>query len=172
MSKSAPTVELEPDCKSCAAYCCVALAFDHSDMFAYDKPAAEPCRNLNQSHRCKIHQSLDQKGFAGCVRYNCFGAGQRVTQELYNGRSWRDHPPDAKEMFDHFHLMQKLHEQLAMLKAARALPLTRPQMSQIERFESNLSPSDSWTINELKNFEATTIFDEMSSFFLSLRDAI
>ncbi len=73
--------------------CCVALAFDRSPLFAYDKPAGEPCANLSATGRCAIHTERAAKGFAGCEAYDCLGAGQAVTQgQARRGRSWRDDP--------------------------------------------------------------------------------
>ena len=36
MANNLQNIKLEPDCENCAAYCCVALAFDKSNMFAYE----------------------------------------------------------------------------------------------------------------------------------------
>ncbi len=133
-------IKLEPDCANCAAYCCVALAFDKSSMFAYDKQAAEACKHLDGDHQCAIHDDLASNGFNGCIRYNCFGAGQRVFNELFNGRSWRDHPQEAQLMFDTYRVMHNVHEFLAMLQAARKLNIDEVQLRQIERFERELAP--------------------------------
>ena len=60
--------------------CCVLLPFARSADFAFDKPAGEPCRHLATDHRCRIHDRLVESGMRGCVAYDCFGAGQAVTQ--------------------------------------------------------------------------------------------
>jgi len=72
--------DLVPDCGRCAALCCVATSFEASSAFAFSKAAGERCRNLMRDHRCAIHASLAARGFAGCAAYDCYGAGQRVTQ--------------------------------------------------------------------------------------------
>ena len=55
-------------------------SFQRSADFAVSKPAGEPCRWL-ADHRCTIHGSLGAKGYAGCVVFECFGAGQRLSAE-------------------------------------------------------------------------------------------
>lgn len=169
MSAKSHTINLEPDCANCAAYCCVALAFDQSDMFGFDKQAAEPCRNLSQNHECTIHNKLNESGFAGCVRYNCFGAGQRVYTELFNCRSWRDYPQQALLMFDSYRQMHKLHEYLAMLHAAQKLELRADQRQQVDVFIEMLTPDQSWSPPALQRLSQSTIFDEISRFFRGLK---
>jgi hypothetical protein len=85
--------ELKADCANCFGLCCVALQFTASSDFAFDKAAAEPCRNLLADFGCSIHPQLRQRGMKGCTVYECFGAGQRVAQQTYAGQSWRDARP-------------------------------------------------------------------------------
>ncbi len=87
-----PHPPLRGDCERCAALCCVAVAFDRSELFGFDKAADAPCRNLDGAHGCTIHDHLAASGFRGCAAYDCYGAGQAVTQEMFGGRSWRDEP--------------------------------------------------------------------------------
>ncbi|GAA0541186.1 pentapeptide repeat-containing protein [Paractinoplanes ferrugineus] len=72
---------LQADCASCAGLCCVVPAFVKSSDFAITKAAGRACPNLSDRFRCTIHEKLDEKGFHGCVVFDCFGAGQRITQE-------------------------------------------------------------------------------------------
>nr|BFE68040.1 hypothetical protein GCM10020092_013410 [Actinoplanes digitatis] len=67
------TLELRADCGRCAGLCCVAPAFARSADFAIDKPAGRPCPNLAEDFRCGIHERLPEKGFRGCVVFDCFG---------------------------------------------------------------------------------------------------
>ncbi len=41
----------------------------------------QPCPNLGGDFRCGIHRDLRAKGFRGCTVYDCFGAGQHLTQD-------------------------------------------------------------------------------------------
>ncbi|MEV6285953.1 pentapeptide repeat-containing protein [Kribbella sp. NPDC051770] len=114
---------LRADCGSCFGLCCVALTFARSADFAIDKPAGEPCPNLQQDFRCGIHQKLRPSGFQGCTVYDCFGAGQKISQQA--GTSWREQP--GQEMFAALPVMRQLHELLWYLYDA----LERPEASSI-----------------------------------------
>lgn len=109
---------LRADCSSCFGLCCVAPAFTRSADFALDKPAGEPCPNLLVDFRCGIHEMLRPQGFPGCTVFDCLGAGQKVAQVTYHGRSWRDAPDTAPEMFEVFGVMRQLHEILWYLTEA------------------------------------------------------
>jgi uncharacterized protein YjbI with pentapeptide repeats len=121
-----PTGALRADCASCFGLCCVALPLTASADFAIDKAAGEPCRNLREDFRCGIHSRLRQEGFPGCTVYDCFGAGQRVSQVTFGGRSWRADPSTAEQMFAVFPVMRQLHEMLVYLTEALTLPAARP----------------------------------------------
>jgi Pentapeptide repeats (8 copies) len=103
---------LAADCSRCFGLCCTALPFAVSADFALDKPAGSPCRHLGSDYRCGIHRQLRPAGFAGCATFDCFGAGQQVSQHTFQGRSWRDDPELAGEMFAAFDVMRHLHELL------------------------------------------------------------
>ncbi|MYS94631.1 pentapeptide repeat-containing protein [Streptomyces sp. SID5464] len=123
----AARAELRGDCERCFGLCCVALPFAASADFAVDKDAGTPCRNLQGDHRCGIHARLRQKGFTGCTVYDCFGAGQRVSQITFGGQDWRSGPLEhARRMFDVFPVVRQLHELLWYLTEALALPAARP----------------------------------------------
>ena len=102
--------DLRADCASCFALCCVAPAFSASADFAINKPAGQACRHLQPDFRCGIHKSLRENGFRGCTVYDCFGAGQQVSQVTFGGQSWRQAPHTAKLMFEVFPIVRDLHE--------------------------------------------------------------
>ncbi|MBL7254997.1 pentapeptide repeat-containing protein [Paractinoplanes lichenicola] len=116
-----PERELHADCSRCVALCCVAPAFAKSSDFAIDKPAGTPCRNLGDDFRCTIHERLDSSGFHGCVVFDCFGAGQRLTQETFGGADWRQRP----EMFAALPIMRQLHELMWFVTEALKLDEAR-----------------------------------------------
>ncbi|GAA4353433.1 pentapeptide repeat-containing protein [Angustibacter luteus] len=101
-------------------------AFSRSADFALDKPAGQPCVNLLADHRCSIHDTLRDRGFAGCTVYDCFGAGQHVVQRTFGGRSWQDSPELAAAMFPAYQRMRDLHELLWYLADALGRPETEP----------------------------------------------
>lgn len=112
---------LKSDCKNCFGLCCVALPYGKSADFPLNKASGEPCRNLCSNNLCSIHDKLRESGFQGCVSYECFGAGQHVSQSIYNGQDWRENEEHAKEMFDVFIVVQQLHEMLWYLQQALTL---------------------------------------------------
>ena len=119
-------LELRADCSRCAGLCCVAQFFAASADFAFDKPAGVVCRHLGPDSRCGIHERLRPEGMPGCVAYDCFGAGQHVTQVTMAGSDWRESPGMAVRMFDAFGVMRQLHELAWYLTEALALVAARP----------------------------------------------
>jgi uncharacterized protein YjbI with pentapeptide repeats len=119
--------DLRGDCGNCFGLCCVALPFARSADFALDKDAGKPCPNLAEDHRCGIHTRLRQKGFNGCTVYDCFGAGQKVSQLTFAGQDWRTAPRDhARRMMEVFPVVRHLQELLWYLTEALAVPAARP----------------------------------------------
>lgn len=103
--------DLRPDCASCAGLCCVALPFGRAAGFGYDKPSGVPCRNLRDDDRCEIHAELRERGWPSCTVFECFGAGQRVTQSTFGRPAhWRTEPELAEAMFTAFAAMRLVHE--------------------------------------------------------------
>jgi hypothetical protein len=116
-------LHLLADCAACDALCCVGPVFAASADFPIDKPAGTPCPNLGPDSRCTIHAQLRPRGFVGCTVYDCFGAGQRVTQQILRDTSWRDGPSQAAQVFAVFEVVRALHELLSYVGFARQLPL-------------------------------------------------
>ena len=101
-----------------------ALPFVASADFALNKGVGNPCPKLQSDFRCGIHNNLRQKGFRGCAVYECFGAGQKVSQVTFSGTDWRDDEETANQMFEVFPIMQQLHEMLWYLTEALTLKVT------------------------------------------------
>jgi hypothetical protein len=114
--------KLRADCARCCGLCCVAPAFDTDQGFGFDKPAHTPCPNLGTHHRCAIHATLRARGFPACAAFDCFGAGQWVTQHLFAGKSWRTSPDIAARMFTVYPRYRALHELMALLDVAIRRP--------------------------------------------------
>lgn len=117
-----PQRALSADCAACTGLCCVALAFARSSDFAFDKAAGEECVNLADDFRCRIHPQLRDRGFTGCTVFDCFGAGQHVTQHTFAGVSWREDPAVRAGMFAAFPIVRQLHELLWYLREALGMP--------------------------------------------------
>jgi hypothetical protein len=116
-------IELRPDCTKCCGLCCVGPAFDADQGFGFDKPAHTACRHLKRDYRCAIHPQLALRGFPSCAAFDCHGAGQWVTQQLFGGRSWQSSPELAASMFACFRRYRVLHELMVLLDlAVRSTP--------------------------------------------------
>jgi hypothetical protein len=123
---------LRADCSRCAGLCCVAPAFAASADFAIDKPAGRPCPHLREDFRCGIHARLRERGFPGCTVFDCFGAGQRITQDTFGGRRWRESPELAAAQFAVLPVMRQLHEALWYLTEAVALPAAASLRTEVQ----------------------------------------
>lgn len=107
---------LTSDCARCEGVCCVALALDAGPAFAFAKHAGERCRHLTPSARCAIHAELAARGCAGCVAFDCHGAGPRASAAF---------PGAAQEPTRNraFLLLLPLHEAIWQIGSARALAI-------------------------------------------------
>lgn len=130
---TSPPAGLRADCSRCAGLCCVALPFSRSAGFAIDKAGGEPCVNLLGDFRCGVHGELRERGFAGCTVFDCFGAGQKVTQGTFGGRDWRGEPKVAGSMFAAFGVMRQLHELLWYLHGALDAPAAEGVRDELRR---------------------------------------
>jgi hypothetical protein len=115
--------DLRADCGNCFGLCCVAPTFAVSVDFAVDKPAGRACLNLLPDFRCGIHAQLRQRGFRGCTVFDCYGAGQQVSQMMFAGRDWRQTPESGQQMFDVFGVVRQLNEIRWLLREALSLDL-------------------------------------------------
>ena len=131
-----PRADLRADCARCFGLCCVVPAFRASADFAITKPAGRPCPHLGADFGCGIHDALRPRGFPGCVVYDCFGAGQKVSQLTFGGRDWRQDADTARRMFDAFPLMRQLHELLWYLTEALTLEPARPLHSDLAQLRA------------------------------------
>jgi len=160
------------DCARCAGLCCVAPAFDKGEDFALDKPARQPCPNLDDDFRCEIHDVLAQRGFRGCIAFDCHGAGQRVVQDVFGGRNWRDNPAIASAMFDCFAVMRQLHEWLSLLQSAAALPLDAGQRQMLSALRERLGADRDWSVDDLLGFELAEPAQAVHDFLTSLQPLV
>ena len=165
---SLDSVRLEADCAACAALCCVAFAFDKSREFGHDKKANQPCTHLDTGFGCSIHGQLSRKGYGGCVRFDCHGAGQRVVQDLYGGRDWRSEPELLAPMAESFRAMRRLHELLIMLRAAGDLDLDPEAEKMRGVMIEALDPEQGWTAERFADFDIDAADGAISGFLKSL----
>lgn len=124
--------ELQTDCKKCSGLCCTALFFSRIDGFPEDKTAGRPCVHLLEDFRCNIHSDLRNKNMKGCIGYDCFGAGQKVTKVIYGGATWQSAPEKSKQIFNVFLRVFHLHQILWFLVESRTLLPAKQLWNKIE----------------------------------------
>lgn len=110
-------LDLTADCARCHALCCVLLPYRRAGGFGADKAGGVPCHHLRDDDRCEIHADLPELGWPSCVTFDCFGAGQQVTQVTYAGASWRDASGEGElgEMAAVLSALRRVHEMLLHL---------------------------------------------------------
>jgi hypothetical protein len=165
-----PASYLTPDCSNCDALCCVLLAFDASDAFAVNKPACKACHHLRGDNSCEIHAELPDHGYKGCTAYTCYGAGQRITQSVFKGRSWRDDAAILPAMEDSFRRLRRLHEAAWLLREAASLALPQDTEQRRRDLLAALDANRDWTEASLRAFEAGGGLKAVPTFLASLRD--
>ncbi len=158
--------DLRADCGNCAGLCCVAPAFAASSDFAVDKPAGQPCANLEPDFRCGIHAELRERGFAGCTVFDCFGAGQQVTRVTFGGRDWRGDPVIAEPMFASFAVMRPLHELLWYLADALGRAEAAPVRADLERARHRVEHLTDGSPEELAALDVNALRGEINLLLL------
>jgi hypothetical protein len=111
------------NCSDCCGLCCVVPNLLAVQGFRVDKATETPCVHLSPRHRCSIHATREIHGYAACEGFDCFGAGQWITQRLFGGASWTDSPVLARQMFHAYRHWAPRFEAAALLEAA--LPYVR-----------------------------------------------
>jgi hypothetical protein len=162
-------IDLVSDCSRCASLCCVVFAFDRSESFAIDKAAAEICPNLGTSGKCAVFEDRERLGFAGCITYDCHGAGQVITQTVFRGRSWREDAGLAPRMGAALSVLRRIHEQLLLLQTATRLPLTLSEKERLSKLRESLLPVSEWTEAALEAFPIDASVREIRAFLAGLR---
>ncbi len=109
---------LKSKCEACFGLCCIALFFSKTDGFPHDKKAGEPCQHLSIIHKCDVYQNLKHLGYKGCISFECFGAGQKISQSTFANQDWRSKPEISKNMFESFQVMRQLHEMIQYMAEA------------------------------------------------------
>ncbi|SLN43574.1 hypothetical protein [Roseisalinus antarcticus] len=162
---------LTEDCASCAALCCVGLAFDRGAAFALDKPADTPCPHLTGAGLCGIHGNRDAHGFSGCTRYTCNGAGQYVTKRMFDGASWQRDPSILAPMTAAFRDLAQVQQLRVLLQAAESLPLPDDARSELARFQTALIPAEGavWTPEALERLLSGPVPGDIRRFLKGLK---
>lgn len=124
--------KLKINCTQCSGLCCVALYCMKTDGFPENKIAGKPCKNLMMDFRCTIHSELSKNKLKGCLAYDCFGAGQMVTQIYTSNQNWLSNPRQANEIFKVFLIIFQLHQMLWYLIEALSITSDEHLLSEIK----------------------------------------
>ena len=151
------------DCINCAGLCCAALPFSASADFAIDKPEDVACPNLDNRFFCTIHVDLRERGFQGCATFDCFGAGQHVTQAVFDGSDWRAEPRHAQAMFATFRRYRELFEVLRLLDEAADLAPTPAMADEVRALFDDLDAAPGTTDPDEARRRAGTVLAEVSA---------
>ena len=161
---------LTSDCESCCGLCCVAPCFPASEDFAFDKDAGVVCPHLAGDFRCSLHERLEAEGFRGCVVYDCYGAGQKVTQITFEGRDWRKTPEIAESMFEVFMIMRQIHELLMYLTEALKLQAAQPLYGELRRRLDELEHISLESADTLREFDVVPHKRDVDALLLRVGD--
>lgn len=149
-------VHLKADCSACVGLCCVIPPFDALQGFGFDKPAETPCHHLCTDHRCGIHDQLVDRGFPGCVAFDCLGAGQRLTAmalERLGSADWRARPDVARWLFAAYPRMREVQEWLAQLSLAAAVSGQARLQALAVELEAQSPRWPDWDAAELRGWQ-------------------
>jgi uncharacterized protein YjbI with pentapeptide repeats len=163
---------LQADCANCFGLCCVALPFARSADFAVDKNAGQPCLNLRADFRCGIHARLREKGFPGCTVFDCFGAGQKVSQVTFAGTDWRQAPRSASRMFAVFPLMRQLHELLWYITEALGLAAAGPAREDLSSALTRLEDLSQGSAESLLELDMAALRDSVNPLLLRTSELV
>lgn len=160
-------VVLRADCAQCAALCCIALSFDRSSLFAIDKALGQACPHLDDcGGTCTIHGRRAELGFRGCIEFDCLGAGQRVTQQMFKGRSWITDQSLLVPMCRAFIAVLRAHECLLLLREAQGLPLSSFDQQRLAELQMAIENADaSIQLIEALKSETSRFLSSLRSYF-------
>ncbi len=144
---------LKPQCERCFGLCCVALYYSKQDGFPEDKSAGTPCPELDADFRCSVHEKLGKLELKGCAAYECFGAGQQVSQVTFAGESWRSQPASAGMMFRVFLIMRHLYELCWYLSEAISYGPEQPLKEQLRKTFQETERMTELSPEELLSFD-------------------
>jgi hypothetical protein len=108
-------------------------------------------------HRCGIHDELVERSFAGCVAFDCLGAGQRLTAlavARFGDADWRARPEVARWLFAAYPRMRQAQEWLARLSLAAAVSGSAGLQALAAELEGQASRWPDWSTAEQAAWQA------------------
>jgi len=163
---------LRPHCGNCFALCCTAFGFTRSADFPVDKPAGSPCQNLAPDFSCTIHDSLRPRGFRGCTVFDCFGAGQNVSQGFFAGKSWLESPDTKSEMFSAFAAARQLHEMLWYLAEAQTRTFDPDASRRAAELRNTIEQAVGGELSDLLSLELQDLHSQVRSTLIEVSEEV
>lgn len=141
---------LKMDCAKCQGLCCIAYCFFKSDGFPENKLPEQACSHLMHTYQCDIHAQLATMNLHGCMAYDCFGAGQRVSALMNQGNQGQHLEAFRKAV--QLHQMEWYLIEAATLVAAKSLWFKiEAQISRLEAQMQSLDLCFNAPIKQLRN---------------------
>ena len=131
-------IETRSDCSRCAALCCIAFPAESGEGFAATKDAGQPCPRLGPDARCTIYDRRKEEGFAGCIGFECFGAGQFVTSRHGGTSDWQADDKRLARMASHFLAIRRAFELLWLARHAQDSSVGQSARSDAQAIEAEL----------------------------------
>jgi hypothetical protein len=128
------------DCSQCCGLCCIVPAYLREQGFPFCKPAERPCRHLDGVGHCTIHGERLEQGFAACIHFDCHGAGQWITQQLFGGARWGGSAATQHAMAAAYRQWLPRFQAAALLEAALPLVPAAQQPLLLARIDAVLAP--------------------------------
>lgn len=150
------------DCSRCSGLCCIALYCFQSDGFPQNKSIGKPCINLMSDFKCRIHNDLESMGMKGCIGYDCFGAGQYLTEEVYGGLTWKTQPERTKEICDLFVFMYRIFQLRFFLYESEKLTSSEKLLPEINQLLQENDAMSKFSIKEMLQYPIDSYQDKVN----------
>lgn len=145
--------EMSSDCENCSGLCCVALCYRKSDGFPGNKPVGRPCEYLTPDFKCRIHNKLSDMNMKGCLNYECLGAGQKVSNIIFNRQNWAGNPEISKVIFEVFIKVLQLHQILWYLIQAASIGNDKNNIDNLDKYIFENNKITSLPYNDILNYD-------------------
>lgn len=158
------------DCMKCCGICCVALYYAAAEGFPCDKKAGVSCKYLRKDHQCQIHDKLFEKKLKGCMTYDCLGAGQFVTQKIYQGKTFQEEPSIKEQFFKVFYKTEALFQMRYYLLQAALEESALPIRAHIDELLAEHDEMVSQEAEAIVNLSLTAYQDKVNALLQQAMD--
>lgn len=164
--------QFKADCSKCSGLCCTALFFSKIDGFPENKKAGKPCIKLQNDYYCKIYLELEKHNMKGCIGYDCFGAGQHVTQVIYKGETWQTLPDQSEEIFHVFLIIFQLFQIRYFLEESKIIIPAKELWSDIQKMINENKALCNYTPESILNIDIESYRNKVNIILKKVRNFI